>query len=53
MRAITTSVEAGPDKVLRLQIPVETANQRYELVVVIDSEVVAESAKSASTWVLG
>jgi hypothetical protein len=36
MRTIETSVEAGPDKILRLEIPVDKANERYELVVVID-----------------
>jgi hypothetical protein len=38
MRTIQTLQEAGPDKTLRLTIPVEEAGRRYQVVIVIAPE---------------
>jgi hypothetical protein len=41
MRTIHTLQQAGPDKALHLTIPVEEANRRYQVVIVIEPEPVA------------
>ena len=38
MRTIHTLQEAGPDKTLKLIIPVEEPNRRYQVVVVVEPE---------------
>jgi len=38
MRTIETSLRPGPDHVLRLEIPVDSGDRIYRLVVVIDDD---------------
>lgn len=48
MGTVRTSVEVGPDRILRLEVPVDTANKRYNVVVSFDAQ--SEDRPSNGTW---
>lgn len=54
MKTIELTQQAGDDKVLRLTIPVEQANQRYHLVIVVAPEADAQSPEATpAAWPAG
>ena len=48
MQTFETLQEAGADKILRLAIPVDEANRRYHLVVLVQPASEAEGAPAAA-----
>jgi len=52
MKTFETLQQAGPDKVVRLAIPVEEANRRYHLVVLLEpaTEEAVRAAPPVRAW---
>ena len=51
MKTIEITQQAGPDKLLKLAIPVEVANQRYRMIIVVVPETdVPVSDSKPNAW---
>ena len=50
MKTIELTQEVGPDKVLHLDIPVDEANRRYRMVIVLVPELSPATANEKDEW---
>lgn len=50
MKTIETTQTAGPDKLLHVTVPVDEANRKYRLVIVLEPESEVPSPSEKKTW---